>query len=67
MISVLRHFLLGVILGVLTIIMLYVMWSSVIVNDKINCTNELIVILSYGIATMIIGEILVKISPKKKK
>ena len=65
--SVARHFVLGVVIGIISIMMLYVMFSSVVISkDQLNVGAEIIVILSYGVVTAILGEILVKVFKNKK-
>ncbi|MEI6144566.1 MAG: hypothetical protein WCP91_03125 [Candidatus Berkelbacteria bacterium] len=64
--SAVRHFVLGLVLGVLSIIMLYIMFNSVVRDNSINYTSAIIVIIAYGVAATIIGEVLAKFSSKKK-
>ncbi|MEI8060793.1 MAG: hypothetical protein WCG99_00670 [Candidatus Berkelbacteria bacterium] len=64
--SAVRHFVLGLVLGVLSIIMLYIMFNSVVRDNSINYTSAIIVIIAYGVVATIIGEVLVKFSSKKK-
>ena len=64
--SVFRHFVLGILIGFLTIIMFYVIYNSVIIStNQLNYTSVVIVVVAYGIVTAIIGEILLKIFKKK--
>jgi sulfite exporter TauE/SafE len=64
--SWLRHFILGIVIGFVSILLLYVMFNSVVNGGNINVTSELIIVLAYGVGTTIIGEALMMFSRKKK-
>lgn len=65
-----KHLVLGLALGFVTIIFLYVMANAIISSEsEINQINLTIVILGYGVASLVLGAIYDKIFPfgKKKK
>lgn len=66
--SIVRHFVLGLVLGFLTIVMLYVMYSSVIIGEnEVNNTSAVLIVVGYGVVTAILGELSLLEYPKKKK
>ena len=65
--SWLRHFILGIIIGIISIIMLRVILNSVPGYDEdSNLLVTIFFILSYGVGTAILGEILMVFDRKKK-
>lgn len=67
-----KHFVLGLALGFVTIIFLYVMSNAVITSngEGVNQINLTIVILAYGVAMLALGAVYDKVFPisgKKKK
>lgn len=55
--SIVRNFLLGTVIGILTVMMLFLMFTSVVVSvDEINLTAMLIIIVSYGAVTALLAE-----------
>jgi len=62
-----RHFILGCIIGVISIIALYAIFNSVVVNkNEINSAAAIVVILCYGVGTALLGEFLLMFDKKKK-
>ena len=65
--SWLRHFILGIVIGLITIIIIRVLLSSVPGYDEdSNLLVTLFFILSYGVGTAILGEILMVFDRKRK-
>lgn len=55
--SWIRHFILGVVIGIITIIMMYTVLDSVSgYNEDSNLLVTLFFVLSYGVGTAVLGE-----------
>ncbi|MFA5927381.1 MAG: hypothetical protein WCT32_04590 [Patescibacteria group bacterium] len=67
--SATKHFVLGLILGLLSIILLFAMYNSVVATSPsdIRSGNVYIIILAYGFVTMLLGVALDSYQAKRKK
>ncbi|MCC2631813.1 MAG: hypothetical protein K0S20_512 [Patescibacteria group bacterium] len=64
--SWLRHFILGIVIGTVSISLMYTLLNSVPGHDEdSNLLVTLFVILAYGVGTTILGEILLGFGRKK--
>jgi hypothetical protein len=64
--SWLRHFILGIVIGTVSVSLMYTLLNSVPGYDEdSNLLVTLFVILSYGVGTTILGEILLGFGRKK--
>jgi polyferredoxin len=64
-----RHFVLGIIIGMLSIIMLFVMFNSVVDSstNSVQSGNAYLIILIYGLVTAVFGLFIDRFNTKYKK